>query len=93
MKAREKLATMVSPALLGILDEYVADRVRDELAAQAAAVRGRRWVSVAEAADLEGCSVEAMRMRLARGRYAMKHVGRSVLVSVASLDGQPVGRA
>ena len=88
MTARDKLAMIVSPALLGILDQYVGERVREELDAQRAADAGPRWVPVAEAARLEGCSVDAMRMRLARGRYETKHVGRSVLVAAASLDGR-----
>ena len=90
MSARDKLAMVVSPALLGILDEYVGERVREELAAQASRTDGQRWLTVREAAQLEGCSADAMRMRLARGRYDSKRVGRTVLVSAASLNGGSV---
>lgn len=90
MSARDKLAMVISPALLGILDEYVGERVQQELAAQASRIDGRRWLTVREAARLEGCSGDAMRMRLRRGRYESKHVGRTVLVFAASLNGEPV---
>ena len=93
MSPRDKLAMMLAPPVLAILDEYVRERVREELDVHAATAGGRpHWVPVVEAARLEGCSVEAMRMRLARGRYETKHVGRNVLVSTKSLEASEAAR-
>lgn len=88
MSPRQRLETLLAPEFVAALEELIAERVAEALADYAAADNGPRWLPVAEAARREGCTTDAMRMRLARGRYETKRVGRSVLVSAASLDGR-----
>jgi hypothetical protein len=45
------------------------------------------WLTYEQAAEREGCSVDAVRMRAKRGRYETRHVGRRVYVSRSSVDG------
>jgi excisionase family DNA binding protein len=51
----------------------------------------RAWLTLTEAAELLGCSPNAVRMRVNRGRLESRRHGRRVYVSVASID--RLGRA
>lgn len=51
----------------------------------------RVWLTLAEAADRLGCTPDAVRMRINRGRLDSRRHGRRVYVSAASID--RLGRA
>ena len=62
----------------------------DERVAEALAQREPRpaaspWLTVEQAADLLGCSPDAVRMRIKRGRLATRRQGRRVYVSRRSV--------
>jgi hypothetical protein len=69
------------------------DRI-DELRVRLEAIESgsdRDWLTLVEAAEREGCSYDAMRMRVERGRYERKNVGARIMVAARSLD-PPKGR-
>jgi hypothetical protein len=84
--SRELLERFLSADVLAALDEHVrevaADAVRDELAQRATP---RRWLTLREAAERDGCSYDAMRMRAERGQVVSRREGRTVYVSAESL--------
>jgi excisionase family DNA binding protein len=47
----------------------------------------RKWLTLTEAADLLGCTADAVRMRVKRGRLDSRRQGRRIYVSAASVDG------
>jgi excisionase family DNA binding protein len=74
----------------GVLVDLIRAIVRDELAKVVSATRGespRKWLTVAEAATRLGCSRDAIRMRVRRGRLEAKRQGRTVYVSSDSVEG------
>ena len=76
------LAPNVVDALVVLIEKLVAERL-DAIDRDAR----RDWYTLIEAAEREGCSYEAMRMRVERGRYGEpKRVGRTVYVRARSLD-------
>lgn len=92
MNARERLAAYVGADLLGLVDAYVDERIAGALAAQPPPVdaNGSGWLTIAAAADLLGCSPDAVRMRVKRGRLEARHEGRRVYVSRRSVS-PPLG--
>lgn len=56
----------------------------DEALAQR--VPPRVWLTLAEAAERLGCTRDAVRMRINRGRLEHRRQGRRLYVSVASVD-------
>lgn len=52
---------------------------------------GRRWLTLTEAAEQLGCTRDAVRMRIHRGRLDHRRQGRRLYVSAASVD--HLGRA
>ena len=52
---------------------------------------GRVWLTLAEAAERLGCTPDAVRMRVNRGRLDSRRHGRRLYVSAASID--RLGRA
>jgi excisionase family DNA binding protein len=52
----------------------------------AAAGEARRWLTLEEAGDRLGCSSNAVRMRVKRGRLESRRQGRRVYVSAASVN-------
>ena len=47
----------------------------------------RRWLTLEEAAERLGCTPDAVRMRVKRGRLDHRRQGRRVYVSAMSVDG------
>lgn len=75
----------------------VPDDVVDAIAERAAALvlqriereraaDGPRWLTLAQAAERLGCSADAVRMRVKRGRLEHRKQGRRLYVSAASVD-------
>ena len=85
MTPRDRLAAVLAPELVSALEELVAERVAAELAARAPA-KGARWLTLEQAADRLGCSADAVRMRVKRGRLEHRRQGRRVYVSAESVD-------
>ncbi len=46
----------------------------------------RRWLTLSEAAELLGCTPDAVRMRIHRGRLDHRRQGRRLYVSATSVD-------
>ena len=46
----------------------------------------RRWLTLGEAAERLGCTTDAVRMRIHRGRLDHRRHGRRLYVSAASVD-------
>ena len=71
------------------LRELVREIVREELERQLAEIvpeDGSPWLTLDQAADRLACSVDAVRMRVKRGRLEARHHGRRVYVSRSSVD-------
>jgi hypothetical protein len=66
-----------------LLDALVQARVSEALAERGG---DRKWYTTEEAGKRLGCSPDAVRMRVKRGRLDGKHQGRRLYVSAASVD-------
>lgn len=77
----EELATQLAthPRFETLLQERV-----DQALAQR--VPPRVWLTLAEAAERLGCTRDAVRMRINRGRLEHRRQGRRLYVSAASVD-------
>jgi excisionase family DNA binding protein len=71
-----------------VLRPLVVDVVRDEVADAVAERLGerKRWLTLAEAGERLGCSPDAVRMRVHRGRLKHRYQGRRLYVSAESVD-------
>jgi DNA-directed RNA polymerase specialized sigma24 family protein len=86
--ARDRLAAVLAPDLVDALKELVAECVAAELAtleASASRASSPAWLPLQQAADLLGCSRDAVRMRANRGRLKTRRHGRRLYVSAASV--------
>jgi len=89
---RDRLSLAFSPDVLAALEEFVAERVAAEFAiARGSRSSGPTWLTLDQAADRLGCSRDAVRMRVNRGRLEHRRHGRRLYVSAASVDS--LGRA
>ena len=93
MSPRDQLATVFTPDLLGTLEAYVDERIARALEAQPTNGHAR-WVTLEDGADLAGCSVDAIRMRIKRrpDNYRTRHEGSRVYVLRADVDPEPDDR-
>jgi excisionase family DNA binding protein len=73
---RELLRPLVADAVRDEVDHAIADRLHPP----------KRWLTLAEAAERLGCSPDAVRMRVRRGRLEHRYQGRRVYVSADSVD-------
>ena len=86
MTAASRLEALVGPNLAAA----ILDALREELAAELTARRadsGPRWLTLEQAGERLGCSTDAVRMRVKRGRLETRRHGRRVYVAAASVDG------
>ena len=83
---RARLELLLSPSIVDAIEELVELRVREELAARDAQVEQRTWLTLEEAGLQLGCSADAVRMRIRRGRLESRRQGRRVYVSAASVE-------
>jgi excisionase family DNA binding protein len=88
---------MTAPWADGLLDELaieLATHPRFEALVQARVEQtlaererqGRVWLTLTEAAERLGCTPDAVRMRINRGRLEHRRQGRRLYVSAASID-------
>jgi len=84
---RAQLEELFSPSVVALLVRLIDERA-DELVASrdAAAVAARKWLTLAEAGERLGCSPDAVRMRVRRGRLEARRQGRRIYVSAASVE-------
>lgn len=85
VSARLRLEQTFAPEVLTALDEHIRDLAGECLEERTLRDTERDWYSLAEAAQLLGCSYDALRMRARRGRLDVRRQGRTVLVSGQSL--------
>lgn len=86
MSPRDRLSALLAPELLDALDSYVAERIAEALAASAPENGSPRWLTCKQAAERLGCSTDAVRMRVKRGRLEHRRQGRRLYVSAAAVD-------
>jgi excisionase family DNA binding protein len=72
--------------LAALVADVAALTVRVEALEREPRPESRRWLTVREAAERLGCSPDAVRMRINRGRPQAKRHGRTVYVSAESVD-------
>jgi hypothetical protein len=89
MNGRERLADVLAPDVLAALDAFVDERIAAALATQPTDNGHGRWVTLEEGATLADCSVDALRMRISRGRYRSRRDGARVYVLRADVDPEP----
>ena len=85
MSARDRLLAALSPDLVAALDELIAERVEVALARVMVSDRPE-WLTLGHAGELLGCSADAVRMRVRRGRLEARRQGRRLYVSAASVE-------
>jgi excisionase family DNA binding protein len=85
---RAQLEMVLAPAVVDLLEELVAERVRVELAERDAHANanGSTWLTLEQAGEQLGCSADAVRMRVKRGRLESRRQGRRVYVSAESVE-------
>lgn len=79
----------MTPPISDALAEFVREIVREELdrrLAEIAPAPARPWLTVAEAAEQLGCSRDAVRMRVKRGRLEARRQGRRLYVFADSIQ-------
>lgn len=79
-----RLEALVGPAIAGA----IVDALREELAATSPAheASSPRWLTLEQAGARLGCSADAIRMRVNRGRLEARRQGRRLYVSADSVD-------
>lgn len=89
MTTRKQLAQVLHPDLLDGIDAYIDERVTSVVNAFQQTNGHARWVTLEAAAELAGCSLDAMRMRVSRGRYRSRRDGARVYVLRVDVDPDP----
>jgi excisionase family DNA binding protein len=84
--ARDRLAAVLAPEVLGALEELVDDRVRAEVAAATASVGEAPWLSMKAAAERVGLSERSLERAIAAGRLRSSTVGRRRIMHRDELD-------
>lgn len=79
------LDALLGPELVTAIEQLVDERVAQAVAELRAPPPASPWLTVAQAAELLGCSADAVRMRIRRGRLAARRQGRRVYVARASV--------
>ena len=79
MSARDRLAGLVSAEALELLEAFVDERVAEALAAAAPVPANGvpPWLTLEQAAERLGCSPDAVRMRVQRGRLEHRRQGKA----------------
>ena len=82
----ERLELTVPAELVEAIAERAAAIVVERLAHERRDDDGARWLTLAQAAERLGCSPDAVRMRVKRGRLDHRRQGRRLYVAAASVD-------
>jgi excisionase family DNA binding protein len=81
----DNLDALLGPTLVAAIERLVDERVALAVAGLQVPAPPAPWLTVAQAAALLGCSPEAVRMRIRRGRLETRRQGRCLYVSRASV--------
>jgi excisionase family DNA binding protein len=84
LSPRDRLAAVLAPEVLDALECFVAEQVAAELASRPNP-SATRWLTLEQAGERLGCTRDAVRMRVKRGRLESRRHGRRLYVSVASV--------
>jgi excisionase family DNA binding protein len=84
--ARDRLAGVLAPEVLEALEQLVDERVTERLAELHGSGDAPPWMTLDQAAERLGCTTDAVRMRVKRGRLDARRQGRRLYVSLASVD-------
>lgn len=74
-----------APDVVDAIEALVEERVARELAALHLRDDRPEWLTLVQAADLLGCTPDAVRMRAKRGRLVTRTQGRRLYVSAESV--------
>lgn len=85
MSKNGNLDALLGPELVAVIEQLVDERVARAVAELRVPAPPSPWLTVAQAADLLGCSEDALRMRIRRGRLASRRQGRRLYVSRRSV--------
>jgi hypothetical protein len=80
-----QLDALLGPDLVAAIEQLVDERVARAMAQLRVPPPPSPWLTVAQAADLLGCSPAAVRMRINRGRLVVRRHGRRLYVSRRSV--------
>ena len=86
MTAAERLEALVGPNHAGASLDAVPREQAAELAARPTASSEQEWLTLEQAGRRLGCSPDAVRMRVKRGRLRTRRPGRRVYVSAVSVS-------
>jgi excisionase family DNA binding protein len=79
------LGSIFGPTLVAAIERLVDERLAEALAQREPTPAASPWLTVEQAAVLLGCSQDAVRMRINRGRLQARRQGRRVYVSRRSV--------
>jgi excisionase family DNA binding protein len=79
------LDAFLGPELGAAIEQFVDERVALVVAELQAPAPASPWLTVPQVAALLGCSPEAVRMRIRRGRLVTRRQGRRVYVARSSV--------
>lgn len=85
MNAAESLEALVGPNLARAILDAVREELAAELAARPTAGPEPRWLTLEQAGERLGCTPDAVRMRVKRGRLQARKHGRRTYVSAISV--------
>ena len=81
------MGKVLAPDVICMLEELITETVRAEIEALTPSDNGRKWFTVPEAALRLGCSEDAVRMRVARGRLKPnRRQGRRLYIAASAID-------
>jgi excisionase family DNA binding protein len=81
-------AERLAAVFLDLLDAHIERRIVAAIAELVPSTNSApEWLTLEQAGNRLGCSVDAVRMRVKRGRLVARHQGRRVYVSRQSVDG------
>ena len=88
MSERLDLGAMFSADVVAALESLVDRRVAEALGAvrEETGSGAARWLTLDQAAERLGCSADAVRMRVKRGRLEHRRQGRRLYVSTEGVD-------
>ena len=81
-----QLDPVIADAVIDLLRPVVTELVDERFTQLQAMQSAKRWLTLPEAAERLGCSVDAVRMRARRGRLEYRRQGRRFYVSAAGID-------
>jgi excisionase family DNA binding protein len=86
VNARDQLAGLLAPDVIDALEALVAERVREEIAANGPNGDSSPWLTLDEAAEYLTVSVRTIERRIKSGRLRSTTIGRRRLLHRDDLD-------